>query len=98
MPSYADKGDHLLLKRSWTKGGRPRVIPIRTDTQRSVLQQVHRLAGKGSLIPSTKNYVVAGGIIEVARIAPCLRAGALSGIDGVAFPECGGTYTKRFND
>jgi len=57
IPSYADKGDHLLLKRSWTKGGRPRVIPIRTDTQRSLLQDAHRLAGKGSLIPGTKNYV-----------------------------------------
>ena len=57
IPSYADKGDHLLLKRSWTKGGRPRVIPIRTDSQRDLLQQAHRLAGKGSLIPSTKNYV-----------------------------------------
>ena len=57
MPSYADQGDHLRLKRSWTKGGKPRVIPIRTDTQRSLLQQAHRLAGKGSLIPSSKNYV-----------------------------------------
>ena len=57
MPSYADQGDHLRLKRSWTKGGKPRVIPIRTETQRSVLQQAHRLTGKGSLIPSTKNYV-----------------------------------------
>jgi hypothetical protein len=57
MPSYADQGDHLRLKRSWTKGGRPRVIPIRTETQRTVLQQAHRLAGKGSLIPGSKNYV-----------------------------------------
>lgn len=57
MPSYADRGDHLLLKRSWTKGGRPRVIPIRTDIQRSLLKQAHQLAGKGSLIPGTKNYV-----------------------------------------
>ncbi len=57
VPSYADKGDHLLLKRSWTKGGRPRAIPIRTDSQRSVLQELHRLAGKGSLIPGSKNYL-----------------------------------------
>lgn len=57
IPSYADKGDHLLLKRSWTKGGRPRVIPIRTEDQRRVLAAAHRLAGKGSLIPGIKNYV-----------------------------------------
>ena len=56
-PSYADRGDHLYLKRSWTKGGRPRIIPIRTEAQRSVLEQAHRLAGKGSLIPSNRNYV-----------------------------------------
>src|SRR5690606_37146886 len=28
-PSYADKGDHLELKASWTKGGKARSIPIR---------------------------------------------------------------------
>ena len=30
VPSYADKGDHLLLKASWTKGGKARTIPVRT--------------------------------------------------------------------
>jgi Integrase/Phage integrase, N-terminal len=28
QPSYADRISHVLLKGSWTKGGRPRVIPI----------------------------------------------------------------------
>ena len=31
MPGYADQGDHLLLKASWTKGGKARTVPIRTD-------------------------------------------------------------------
>ncbi len=57
IPSYADRSDHLLLKRAWTKGGRPRVIPIRTEAQRDVLKEAHRLVGKGSLIPGSKNYV-----------------------------------------
>jgi len=56
MPSYADQGDHLVLKPSWTKGGKARTIPIRTEEQREVLDRVHRLAGKGSLIPSSRNY------------------------------------------
>lgn len=56
MPSYADQGDHILLKETWTKGGKARSIPVRTDEQRMVLDQAHRLAGKGSLIPSAKNY------------------------------------------
>jgi integrase len=55
-PSYADKGDHLALKASWTKGGKARCIPIRSPLQRAVLDRAHQLAGKGSLIPSDRNY------------------------------------------
>ena len=56
-PSYADKGDHIKLKASWTKGGRLRSIPIRTETQRDVLDRARRLAGFGSLIPPHRSYV-----------------------------------------
>jgi len=55
-PSYADQGDHLRLKESWTKGGKARTIPVRTPAQREVLDRAHRLAGGGSLIPSHRNY------------------------------------------
>lgn len=57
QPSYADRGDHIALKGSWTKGGRPRVVPITTSEQRAVLDQAHRLAGAGSLIPAHKSYI-----------------------------------------
>lgn len=56
-PGYADRGDHLVLKGSWTKGGRERSIPITTPEQRRVLQAAHQLAGAGSLIPAHKSYV-----------------------------------------
>ena len=56
-PDYADRGDHIELKSSWTKGGKARVIPILTDAQRNTLKKAHQLAGKGSLIPGGKNYV-----------------------------------------
>jgi integrase len=56
MPSYADQGDHIALKPSWTKGGKARTLPIRTPEQREVLDRAHRLAGKGSLIPSSRDY------------------------------------------
>ena len=56
MPSFADRSDHLLLKATWTKGGKARVIPIRTEKQHAVLDQAHQLVGKGSMIPSAKNY------------------------------------------
>jgi hypothetical protein len=55
-PSYADQGDHLMLKASWTKGGKARTIPVRTPEQREVLDRAHRLAGGGSLIPRARNY------------------------------------------
>ena len=42
---------------SWTKGGKARVIPVRTEEQRDVLNRARRLAGMGSLIPSNRNYV-----------------------------------------
>ena len=56
-PAYADRGDHLMLKPSWTKGGRSRAIPMNTEAQREVLDRAHQLAGKGSLIPSNLRYI-----------------------------------------
>ena len=55
-PSYADRGDHLVLKDTWTKGGKAREIPLRNEAQRELLDRVHRLAGRGSLIPGHRNY------------------------------------------
>jgi site-specific recombinase XerC len=55
-PSYADRGDRLVLKDTWTKGGKAREVPVRTELQREVLVRAHRLAGLGSLIPRERNY------------------------------------------
>ena len=57
QPAWADRGYTLLLKDSWDKGGREREIPIRNAEQRQVLDEVKRLAGKGSLIPDDRTYV-----------------------------------------
>lgn len=78
MPSYADQGDHLLLKPSWTKGGKERAIPIRTQEQRDLLDRVHRLAGRGSLIPGHRTYIKQLRIYE----GQTLRAG-LSKLHGL---------------
>lgn len=56
QPSFADRGDHIALKESWTKGGKSRVIPLRNEAQRAVLNRAGLLAGRGSLIPSSRNY------------------------------------------
>jgi len=55
-PSYADRGDKIVLKASWTKGGKPREIPVRHPAQRRLLDEVRQFAGRGSLIPANKNY------------------------------------------
>lgn len=47
QPRNADRGDHIAIKGSWAKGGR----------DRTVLDEVHRLAGSGSLIPAHKTYI-----------------------------------------
>lgn len=57
QPRYADRGDHIAIKGSWAKGGRDRTVPITTSEQHVVLDEVHRLAGQGSLIPSHKTYI-----------------------------------------
>ena len=57
IPSYADRRDHIQLKASWTKGGKPRIIPVRIDEQRQVLNRARQLAGLGSMIPSHRSYV-----------------------------------------
>jgi len=57
QPRWADRGDHLQLKASWTKGGRERTVPIRTQEQRALLEQAKQLAGLGSLIPGGRQYI-----------------------------------------
>ena len=87
IPSYADKGDHIQLKASWTKGGKPRTIPIRTEAQRDVLDRVRNLAGLGSLIPSQRSYVhqlrvyegntLRAGLSQLHGPSPCVCTGAV---------------------
>ena len=53
QPSWAGRGDRLVLKASWTKGRRLREIPIRTEAQRTLVNEATVLAAttaQGSLI------------------------------------------------
>src|SRR5690606_8600707 len=56
-PSYADRGDHIQLKASWTKGGKERTLPIRNTEQREVLDRVWQRAGNRALIPAERSYI-----------------------------------------
>ena len=57
QPAWADRGDRLVLKPTWCKGGRSREIPIRTEVQRQLLDEAKAFAGRGSLIPPDARYV-----------------------------------------
>lgn len=64
QPEYALDGQkienakYIRLKDSWTKGGRPRTIPISNENQRNELRNAYALAVKngGSMIPKEKSY------------------------------------------
>ena len=56
QPRYADRGDRIVLKASWCKGGRTRWIPVVGVGQRRLLDEARRLAGGGSLIPANRSY------------------------------------------
>jgi len=57
QPRWADRVKQLHLKASWTKGGRERTVPIRTQEQRALLEEAKQLAGLGALIPRGRTYV-----------------------------------------
>lgn len=58
QPHLADAGNALFIKGSWAKGGRERLIPIRTAAQRAWLEDCKRaIAEKNqSLIPNEVSY------------------------------------------
>ena len=55
-PSYADQGTLVRLKGSWTKGGRPREIPVVTELQRRLLDRAAHVVRAGSMIPEEFSY------------------------------------------
>ncbi len=80
QPAYADRGDHIVLKGSWCKGGRPRSLPITTSEQRTVLNEAHALAGSGALIPALEKYIQQRG-----RYDGKCRSGDLSNMHGLRY-------------
>jgi hypothetical protein len=77
-PGWADQGNALRLKDSWTKGGRERVVPIGTPEQRAVLNEAKKLADSGSLIPRDSTYKAQ---LKAFR-AECKRVG-INGVHGL---------------
>jgi hypothetical protein len=104
QPRYADHGDYILLKGSWTKGGRPRVVPITTKEQRAVLDQAHELAGAGSVIPADKTYIQqrhtydgqckAAGLSHMHGVRHRYAQQRYEALTGWKSPAAGGPYQR----
>jgi len=77
-PGYAIRDDHILLKASWTKGGRARTAPITNEGQRRLLDEVKALARGGALIPPHLNYVK-----QLHRYEKQIRNAGLSRLHGL---------------
>lgn len=88
-PEWADGGDRLFLKDSWTKGGRAREIPIRTEQQRMVLEKAKQLAGKGSLIAADKSYKD-----QLERFKAQCQAAGISHVHGLRHKYAQDRYRK----
>jgi integrase-like protein len=57
IPEWADRGNALVLKDSWNKGGRAITIPIHTPAQRQLLDEAKTLAnGKSLVAPGFATY------------------------------------------
>ena len=57
IPAKAIQEDRLVLQGSWCKGGKERVIPIRTEAQKDVLKRARIFVGERSMIPPNRTYV-----------------------------------------
>ena len=56
-PHEADRGDRLHLQDTWTKGGKPRDVPLTTPGQRQALDEAKALVPPGrALIPPSKDF------------------------------------------
>ena len=54
--SKAEYETHIKLIRSWTKGGRERIVPITTEAQRELLNEIRQYAPSSSLVPAHMSY------------------------------------------
>jgi hypothetical protein len=107
QPDYADRGDTLVLKATWTKGGKARELPIRTDYQREVLNEAHVIAGKGSMIPPEKKYVEQlhryegmtkqVGLSKMHGLRHAYAQERYKELSGMECPACGGKKSRELS-
>ena len=108
IPAWADRADRLLLKASWTKGGREREIPVRTLEQRKLIDEAKVLAdGKSLVAPGYSTYrdylahfryvCERAGIHQVHGHRHYYAQGRYRELTGWACPACGGPRAKQLS-
>jgi integrase len=107
QPGWADRGDVLVLKSTWTKGGKEREIPIRNEAQRGLLNQAKALADKGSLIPVEMSYkdqlnrfkaqTAFAGIDRVHGFRHAYAQARYAELTGWKAPAAGGPISKQLS-
>lgn len=75
-----ENAKYIRLKKSWTKGGRPRTIPISSEKQRQELRNACAVAVKsgGSMIPKEKSYKT--HLSNFERVTSALGVGQTHGL------------------
>lgn len=107
-PKQADKGHLLRLQGSWTKGGRPREIPIHTKEQRKLVDSAKELVGNRSMIPADKSYIqhrkafehqaLKHGISNLHGLRHAYAQARYHEITGWACPKQGGPQRKDLSE
>ncbi len=107
QPGWADRGDMLVLKYTWTKGGKERKIPILNEMQRELLNQAKALADKGSLIPVEMSYIdqlnrfkaqtAFAGIDRVHGFRHAYAQARYAELTGLKAPAAGGPTSKQLS-
>ena len=90
IPGYTDQGDDIKPKACWTKGGKPRTIPVQTEHQREILDRARAaraLPALGIIDPAASKLCTAneslqgrhhpGQTLQHAQASPCLCLGTL---------------------
>jgi hypothetical protein len=104
-PAWADLGDRIRLKDSWTKGGKYREVEVVTAAQRAALDNAKAVAGNGSLIPKGMRYkdqlerfkaqCDKAGISRVHGLRHQYAQERYAALTGWKCPACGGPTSKQ---
>jgi integrase len=107
QPGWADRADVLVLKSTWTKGGKEREIPILNETQRELLNQAKAMADMGSLIPVEMSYkdqlnrfkaqTAFAGIDRVHGFRHAYAQARYAELTGWKAPAAGGPTSKQLS-